>query len=262
VKSLYSKNVKNILWISHVLPVGYVAFLHKKLFKTKYRVYVHGLDLIRPRESVWKTFWVTKILFSADEIVANSFATLELLEYYGKELKNKAVVVYPKIKKIETEKYKIKGHVLREKYNLKDKKILFTISRLVRRKGIDLVISALEEIQKYVTDLVYVVAGVGPEEERLKSMAKGKNVIFIGFVSEEEKYSWMSECDCFILVPRDENDDFEGYGIVYKEVEQFNKKVIGSASGGVSEAVGNVGILVEPGNIKEITKAVIYYAKS
>ncbi|PJC40365.1 MAG: hypothetical protein CO042_04155, partial [Parcubacteria group bacterium CG_4_9_14_0_2_um_filter_41_8] len=31
------------IWVSHILPVGYIALVYKKLFKIPYRVYLHGL---------------------------------------------------------------------------------------------------------------------------------------------------------------------------------------------------------------------------
>ena len=57
------------LWISHVLPIGYIALVWKWIYKTPYRVYLHGLDLVRPRQSTWKSFWVKIILNNANEII-------------------------------------------------------------------------------------------------------------------------------------------------------------------------------------------------
>ncbi|MDP1709267.1 MAG: glycosyltransferase, partial [Candidatus Komeilibacteria bacterium] len=125
------------LWISHVLPMGYIALVWKLIYKTPYRVYLHGLDLVRPKSSPWKRFWVKIILQNADEIIVNSHATGKLLDYYGIE-PSRARVQYPRIEKIDIDKYKPIGEKLRQKYNIENKPILLTISRLVKRKGIDL----------------------------------------------------------------------------------------------------------------------------
>ncbi|MEK7164632.1 MAG: glycosyltransferase, partial [Patescibacteria group bacterium] len=122
------------LWISHVLPMGYIALVWKWIYKTPYRVYLHGLDLVRPRQSTWKLFWVKIILQNADEIIVNSHATKKLLDYYKidsrRDAKPCVSIQYPRIEQINTEQYKPIAAKLREKYNITDKPILLTVSRL------------------------------------------------------------------------------------------------------------------------------------
>ncbi len=257
------------LWISHVLPIGYIALAWKWVYKTPYRVYLHGLDLVRPRQSKWKTFWVKIILKNADEIIANSRATAQLLNYYGIDAK-RARVQYPRIEKINIEQYKPLAEKLRQKYNIGNKPILLTVSRLVKRKGIDLVIKALPPVWQKIPDLVYVVAGEGNYKNYLLDIVarttepppgpllySGGGVLFVGAVPDEEKYAWLSACNCFILTPIDDLNDFEGYGIVYKEAQMFGQPVIGSRVGGVPEAVGDGGVLVVAGNIGQIAEAIL-----
>ncbi len=268
------------LWISHVLPIGYIALVWKCFFKTPYRVYLHGLDLIRPRRSTWKSFWVKIILNNANEIITNSQATAQLLNYYGIDA-NRARVQYPRIGAPTCTQEGVGGR-LRAQYNLENKPILLTISRLVKRKGIDLVIKSMPAVWKDIPDLVYVVVGEGEEREYLEDIKKtvipslSRNlvdnrrdpstplrsaqddvVIFTGPVSDEAKYGWLAACDCFILTPIDDPNDFEGYGIVYKEAQMFGKPVIGSRVGGVPEAIGDEGVLVEAGNIEQIINSVV-----
>lgn len=250
------------LWVSHVLPIGYIALVWKRLFKTPYRLYVHGLDLVRPQQSPWKKFWARQILSAADEIVANSNATAQLLDNYG-ITPSRARIRYPLLEKSDPAAYYETGRQLRQKYGIGDKPLLLTISRLVKRKGIDLVLRALPQVWRKIPDLVYVIVGYGEERKNLENInpplpegGKG-GWEFTGSVSEEEKYGWLSACDCFILTPINDPDDFEGYGIVYKEAQSFGKPVIGSRVGGVPEAVGENGILVEPGNVEEIATAII-----
>ncbi|OJI06446.1 hypothetical protein BK004_03560 [bacterium CG10_46_32] len=290
-----------VLWISHVLPIGYVALAWKRIFKTPYRVYLHGLDLVRPLKSPWKRFWVKKILQNADEIICNSKATAELLSHYkinSPGVVDRLKIQYPRVPPVDIKQYESSAQALRKQYNLEGKPILLTISRLVKRKGIDVVIRALDEVWKQVPDLVYVVVGDGEERKNLVVIASeataergnlniekrintsnkpygdvkiatvestlprnDNTIVFTGQVSDEEKYGWLSACNCFILTPIDDPNDFEGYGIVYKEAQMFNKPVIGSKVGGVPEAVGDNGVLVEPGDIKQIAQAILKYVK-
>lgn len=250
-----------VLWISHVLPIGYVALWWKWRFRTPYRVYVHGLDLVRPSRSAWHRFWVRTILNNADEIVANSNATRALLARYNIN-PSSARVSYANVPKIDPRAYWLKAAELRQKHALGNRPVLLTISRLVRRKGIDVVLRALREVWKDVPQLAYVVVGGGSARGELELDGRGGHVIFTGEVSDEEKYAWLSACDCFILTPIDDPDDFEGYGIVYKEAQMFGKPVIGSRVGGVPEAIGENGTLVDSGNIEQIADAIIQHVKS
>ncbi len=268
LKKILRQNKPDALWVSHVLPVGYVSFLYKKLFKIPYRVYVHGLDLICPRTNIWKKFFVKKILHEADEIIANSNATAELLEEYGiqknEHIKSGRLIVrYPGIEKINIDKYKTKAAEIRRKYEIESKIVLLTVSRLVPRKGIDLVIRALPSVFSQISNLVYAVAGDGPERDYLEKYARGySNIFFLGSISDEEKYAWIAACDCFILTPRDDPNDFEGYGIVYKEAQMFGKPVIASRIGGVPEAVGENGTMVDAGSVYQITQAILKNIKT
>jgi phosphatidylinositol alpha-1,6-mannosyltransferase len=261
-RSQFDEHKCDSLWISHILPIGYIALVYKKLFKISYRVYLHGLDLVRPRKYFWKYFFVKLILNNAEEIVVNSNATAELLRYYDID-PSIARVQYPRIEKIDTEKYKNLGDELRKKYAIGDRPVLLTISRLVKRKGIDLVVSAIPEVLKEIPNLIYIIVGDGDYSDHLKKLAyNNKNIIFTGAVSEQEKYAWLSASNVFILTPIDDPDDFEGYGIVYKEAQMFGKPVIGSTVGGVPEAVGDEGVLVNYLNKKnEISDAILKQIK-
>jgi len=269
----FKKSQCDYLWISHVLPMGYIALVWKWIYKTRYRVYLHGLDLVLPLKSSWKKFWVKMILTNADEIVVNSNATKKLLDYYkidsGRDAKPCVSVVYPRLEKIDINKYKPIAEKLRQQYQINNKPILLTISRLVKRKGIDLVIKSLPDVWCDIPDLVYVVAGEGEDRDRLVetlhcnvSNEKQDQIIFTGPIPDEEKYGWLSACNCFILTPVDDPNDFEGYGIVYKEAQMFGKPVIGSRVGGVPEAIGENGTLVEAGNFNQIKEAIKSIIKS
>ncbi|MBI1961583.1 MAG: glycosyltransferase family 4 protein [Parcubacteria group bacterium] len=263
--------VDTILWISHVLPMGYAALWWKWRFKTPYRVYVHGLDLVMARRSFWKRWWASFILKNADEIIANSWQTAELLASFG-IAPAQAQITYPRIPRVDVAQYRTAGDELRKKYGINSSPLLLTVSRLVGRKGINVVIRSLPEVWKRVPDLRYVIVGDGEERKRLETLAlsvlteldpdrsrirASNKILFTGEVSDEEKYAWLSACDCFILTPIDDPNDFEGYGIVYKEAQMFGKPVIGSRVGGVPEAIGGNGTLVDPGSLEQITQAIL-----
>jgi phosphatidylinositol alpha-1,6-mannosyltransferase len=151
---------------------------------------------------------------------------------------------------------------------LQNKLVLLSLGRLTKRKGVDMVIKAMNEISAGAENLVYVIAGAGPEADDLKKIAAAlpeeikNNIIFLGQISDDDKWAWLELCDIFIMPSRDIAGDYEGFGIVYLEANLAGKPVIAGDSGGVRDAVINNinGLLVNPENTQEIAAAVIKLA--
>lgn len=74
-----------------------------------------------------------------------------------------------------------------------------TLSRLDWHKSVDEIVRAFEDI-----DANLVVAGDGPEREKLEKMA-GDNVEFRGYVSEDEKKKLLAGAKAFVFNGRDED---------------------------------------------------------
>ena len=87
-----------------------------------------------------------------------------------------------------------------------------------------------------------------------------KNVKFTGFVPYPELPYYYNLCDIFIMPSRNENDDIEGYGLVYVEENSCQKPTIGGDSGGVYDAIidGQTGLLVNPNDIQDIASKIVY----
>jgi len=77
---------------------------------------------------------------------------------------------------------------------------LFSISRLVPRKNIDVLIAAVEQLVNEGARLSLAIGGTGPEEERIRRLAERLPgcVRFLGFIDEARKRSVLSETDVFV----------------------------------------------------------------
>jgi glycosyltransferase involved in cell wall biosynthesis len=77
---------------------------------------------------------------------------------------------------------------------------LFSISRLVPRKNIHVLIAAVDQLVKEGAALSLIVAGTGPEESRIRRLAERLpgSVRFVGFIDEARKRSILSETDVFV----------------------------------------------------------------
>ncbi|SMF32043.1 phosphatidylinositol alpha-1,6-mannosyltransferase [Paenibacillus barengoltzii] len=161
---------------------------------------------------------------------------------------------------------KNKDSRLMQKYNLDDNTtILYTISRLVERKGHDMVIKSLPFIIEKIPNIKYLIIGDGEyrsELEKLVEKLKLQNyVVFAGEAKESELVDHYNIGDIFIMPSRyiENTGSVEGFGIVYLEAAACRKVVIGGNSGGAPEAVGDnsTGILVDPLDTDDIANNVI-----
>src|SRR5579884_4250450 len=82
----------------------------------------------------------------------------------------------------------------------KDHKTILYIGRLERRKGVKYLLRAYRLFSQVNPDCRLLIAGDGPDREKLELMAddlKLNNVSFLGFVSEEFKLELLNEADLF-----------------------------------------------------------------
>jgi glycosyltransferase involved in cell wall biosynthesis len=115
---------------------------------------------------------------------------------------------------------------------------VLSVSRLDRAKRIDLLLEAAK-----LHDFPVVVAGDGPDRERLESLANGR-VRFAGRVSEQELADLYARCRAVYYAPVDED-----YGMVPYEAFLSGKPVVTMTdAGGPLDVVADrrTGLVVEP----------------
>lgn len=260
--SAAKKYRSELLVISHVLPMGYVAYLMKRFLKLPYLVIVHGMDLKMAQRSRRKRRWAGMILKNAETVVANSNYTRSIALEFGVKDENVQVIYPCASQSTQRESSGEDVEALRRKYGLEGKKVILSVGRLVKRKGFDDVISALPQLKKFCRGAVYVIVGAGLEEEHLKQLAKEKGVedqvVFTGSVKREMLPAHFMLGDVFVTVAKELPGDVEGFGIVYLEAGRYGLPVVAGRTGGVPEAVlnGKTGILVNPGVEDELVGAI------
>ena len=230
--------------MSHVVPLERLRGFHDS-WEDRIRCALHGLDL-RVVQGPWKRWLVRRIAEKANALLVNSRATEQELRRIIPDAQ--PFILTPGVRKPSTE-------IL-----LKPKKIprVISIARLVSRKGLDVAIQAVGNIQKDM-NVEHVIIGAGPDMERLLDVAirAHAHIRWISMPSDEEKWSWLASSDVFLLPVRDEGNDVEGFGIVFLEAAAVGVPSIAGRSGGATEAVidGETGIVVDPLHVTEIEDA-------
>ena len=153
---------------------------------------------------------------------------------------------------------------IRDQLNLKNKKTIVTICRLVRRKGVDTVIKAFSKITGSHSDAELIIIGDGEDRQRLEILATdlgiSQSVKFTGWIAHDgtEINQFYNLADIVVMTPRTDPIQVEGFGIIYLEANACGKPVIGSRSGGIPDAVidGKTGLLVDEENPDQLAEAI------
>ncbi len=263
INNLKKEKVDYVL-IGHILPLGAITYFASFFYNFSYSVCFHGLDYSSATKKKYKKFFSYLILKKSKKIIcANSFVANSISTDFPK-LKNRIIISHPGAQVCPANEEIVAQ--IKKKYSLGDKKLIFSIGRLIERKGFDNMIKALATLKKEKFALfdqcIYLLAGTGPDLERLRKISRehkvADKVFFLGKVSQKEKFALYSLCHFFAMPARQIAHDYEGFGIVYLEANLFKKAVLAGKSGGVSDAVvHNVnGLLIDPDNLEQIKTAI------
>jgi glycosyltransferase involved in cell wall biosynthesis len=140
--------------------------------------------------------------------------------------------------------------------NYKNWRILLSVSRLIKTKGIDFNIYALKSLVNKHKNLLYIIVGDGPERYNLEKLVQlldlTKYVRFAGAMPYDKVMEYMAICEVFTLPSWQET-----FGLVYIEAMAHGKPVIAVQGQGVDGIVvhGETGLLVKPRDINSLVEA-------
>ncbi len=153
---------------------------------------------------------------------------------------------------------------LRDRYGLGERPVAVCVSRLVPRKGQDMLIRAMPQIRRRVDGATLVIVGGGPHAEALHRLADrcgvADDVVFTAGVPGDELAAHYAMGDVFAMPCRTRGYglDVEGLGIVFLEASATGVPVVAGRSGGAPETVldGETGRVVDGRSVDEIADAV------
>jgi phosphatidylinositol alpha-1,6-mannosyltransferase len=156
------------------------------------------------------------------------------------------------------------GAEIRRRHGVVDRPVVVCVSRLVPRKGQDVLIRALPLVQQRVPEAALLLVGGGPDAARLRSLADSvgvaEDVFFAGSVPWEELPAYYDAGDVFAMPCRTRRAglEVEGLGIVFLEASATGLPVVAGRSGGSPDAVldGITGTVVDGTSVAEVGVAV------
>lgn len=151
---------------------------------------------------------------------------------------------------------------VREKYNIPtNKKIILYLSRIIPRKGLDILIYAFKKVENERDDVFLLVVGDGEFRDYCENLAKKlkiQNIKFVGYVPHKEKVVFYSQCNIFVL-PSVYYGFEEAWGLVLNEVMQVGKPCIATDVVGAAYDIiqnGINGFIVPEKNVNELYKVI------
>ncbi|MEV8515582.1 glycosyltransferase family 4 protein [Dactylosporangium sp. NPDC051484] len=160
---------------------------------------------------------------------------------------------------------RVDGSGVRARYGLTGRPVVVCVSRLVPRKGQDVLIRALPKVRRAVPDAALLIVSGGPYQPTLQRLAREQgvagDVVFTGSVSWAELPAHYAAGDVFAMPCRTRRRglDVEGLGIVYLEASATGLPVLAGDSGGAPDAVreGETGFVVPGRDVDAVADRLI-----
>lgn len=241
------------------LPEGFIAYLLHKRLGLPFVCYIHGEDIEAAATSREQRWLVNCALKTATAIICNSHNTSALLNNDWQVKQEKVHVIHPGVDASYFVPQK-QDPALRAELGWDDKTVILTVGRLQKRKGQDMMISAMPSLITRYPKLIYAVVGKGSELAHLQKLVEQlqlqDHVQFLQEVDDKTMLQCYQQCNLFILPNRTVEQDIEGFGMVLVEAQACARPVVAGDSGGTKETmlINQTGIIVDctsPQNIAD-----------
>jgi len=246
----------SVIFVDPMLPVGAIA---PRLGAAPYVVVVHGAEI-----TVYGRLWLTSPL--ARRVLRHAAGIIAAGEYVARECALTAGRPLPTCfvpPGVDPERFtpldERARRAARDRFGLApDRPLVLGVSRLVPRKGFDVVLDAAAG----VPGVQVAIAGAGRDRDRLEARAhrRGVDARFFGRVPGHDLPALYGCADVFAMLCRDRwaGLEAEGFGIVFLEAAACAVPAVAGRSGGSHEAVvdGETGFVVDPRDVTATREAI------
>lgn len=217
----------------HGFNASLIGLVLKFIFHKKLITSTHAIYEINPNSTTAK---ITKVILNqSDVVLALSQGSLNELIKFGVNASKLHLYKYW----IQNKNfYQLNKKNTRQKFNIENKFTVLFVGRLIRKKGIRLLIKVAQRLPK----INFIFIGSGPESNFL-SQQISPNIKYLGPIPNQQLINYYNCADVFCIPSLYE----EGFGRVVMEAVACGLPVVGSNKGGIKEALDNsVSILIKP----------------
>lgn len=131
--------------------------------------------------------------------------------------------------------------IIENKFNLdlKEKKLLLSVGRQVKRKGHAWFVS--EVFDKIQSDVIYLIVGDGPEHENIQQARENSDykekIVIVGKQPGKILHACYAASDLFVMPNIPVEGDMEGFGIVLLEANCASVPAIASDLEGIKDVI-------------------------
>jgi phosphatidylinositol alpha-1,6-mannosyltransferase len=252
VEALAREVGAKVIFLDPALPLGMLG----PRLDVPWLVVLHGAEITVPGRLPGSRRLLGRVLrASSGFVAAGEYAAREAEHAAGRILPG--VVIPPGVDVVRFSPARDAAERRAARHHLgldPDTATVLGVSRLVPRKGFDVLIDAVGLLE---LDVQLVIAGDGRDRERLVARAErlglATRVRFLGRVPEGDLPTVYRAADVFAMLCRERwgGLEAEGFGIVFLEAAASGVPAIAGRSGGSHEAVvdGETGFVVDPGDV-------------
>ena len=230
------------------VPIGIIG----PKIPVPYGVILHGAEVTIPGRIPVARSLIANVLRNANVVItAGDYSTQEAIRAAKQNLPISVIPPGVDVDRFQPLNDRERMQARSEYGFERDDEVILTLSRLVPRKGVDVLIDAVAKLAKTRPRIHLLIAGTGRDKDRLVNQAKLTRapVTFLDYVPESEVPKLYSIADLFGMICRVRwgGLEQEGFGIVFLEAAACGVPQIAGRSGGADEAVSNgeTGIVVD-----------------
>ena len=230
------------------LPLGLIG----PNLNLPYAVVLHGAEIVVPGRLPVVSRLLARVLNNAELIIASgSYPAAEASRVCRSSKRIEVITPGVDIQRFKVLSSEQRIEARKQFGVAEDSELIVGISRLVPRKGFDVLIRAVARLAIEFPKLRLIVGGDGRDRARLERIARElmSPTTFLGRVSDDDlpKLYGCADINAMLCRSRWMGLEQEGFGIVFAEAAACGVPQIAGRSGGASDAVDHniTGLIVE-----------------
>jgi glycosyltransferase involved in cell wall biosynthesis len=248
-----------IICLGELVYGGWLVFPLRYIFRRKVLIYTHGEEISQDADNILSRRRGAFLRHANGVVAVSLFCKGQIITKY--QIDPGKIFVINNGVDLEAFHCGPQNRAIWPK-PIRNKRIILSVSRLVERKGHEILIRAMPAVLARHPDAHCVIVGGGPLEDRLRAIAAEVGVseqcTVLGLAPQHDVTEYFRNCDVFALPCHTLKDgDTEGFGLVFLEAGACRKPVVAGIAGGTVEAVadGETGLLVDGSSVPEVTNA-------